>query len=166
MKIGFVLLALSIACGAAAWAACRRRRIPPRRAAFQTFLGEMRAAASAASAKRSTQSTRHRIHRQAIEADRSQAEFVRRASYLRPRVSRSASSATKLMADTADDPARRSGLSSAPRFVVAIIGLKAITAPTRSSSRCSTSSQRSRSTGGAARSFVHLLAALEIVDKG
>jgi membrane-bound lytic murein transglycosylase B len=133
MRIGVVLLALSIACAAAS---AQEQGVSPAaepasdEAAFRAFLSDIRGAALERGIRAETADAvlpGIRIHRQAVAADRSQAEFVQTyEAYLRPRVSPQRIEAGKALIAEHGEMIRRvaADYDVQPRFIVAIIGLE------------------------------------------
>jgi membrane-bound lytic murein transglycosylase B len=140
--------------------------------AFQAFLSEMRAAALERGIRAETADAilpGIRLHRQAVEADRSQAEFVQTyEAYLR-RVSPQRIESGKVLMAEHGEMIRRvaADYGVQPRFVVAIIGLESnygtypIDQPLFDVVATLAFDRRR-----AAQFRAQLLAALEIVDKG
>jgi membrane-bound lytic murein transglycosylase B len=167
------LLAIGAAIAwAAAGVAVAQVEAPAEDAAFQAFLGEIRGAALERGIRSETIDAvlpGIRIHRQAVQADRSQAEFVQTyEAYLR-RVSPQRIEAGKALMAQHGDMIRRvaADYGVQPRFIVAIIGLESnygtfpITEPLFDVVATLAFDGRR-----AAQFRAQLLAALEIVDKG
>ena len=175
MRIGFVLLALSIACAAAR---AQEERVSPAaepaadETAFQTFLSEVRDSALERGIRAETLDAvlpLIRIHRQAIQADRSQAEFVQTyEAYLRRVSPRRIERGQAFMAEHGEMIRRvAADYGVQPRFIASIIGLESdygtypITEPLFDV--VATLAFEGRRGAQFRREF---MAALEIVDKG
>jgi membrane-bound lytic murein transglycosylase B len=142
-------------------------------AAFQTFLGEVRAAAVERGIRAETLDAvlpAIRIQRQAVAADRSQAEFVQTyAAYLRPRVSPQRIEQGRALLAQHGEMIRRvaADYGVQPRFIVAILGLESNygTYPIDQPLFDVVATLAFDGRRGA-QFRAQLLAALEIVDKG
>ena len=171
MRIGFALLALTIACGDAR-AQEDSASSAAEAAAFQTFLSELRGTALERGIRAETLDAvlpTIRIHRQAVVEDRSQAEFVQTyETYLRRVSPRRIERGRALMAEHGEMVRRvAADYEVQPRFVVAIIGLESDygTYPIEQPLFDVVATLAFDGRRGA-QFRAQLLAALEIVDKG
>jgi membrane-bound lytic murein transglycosylase B len=141
-------------------------------AAFQAFLGEIRAAALERGIRAATLDTilpGIRIHRQAVAADRAQAEFAETyASYLRRVSPQRIASGQALLAEHGEMIRRvAADYDVQPRFIVAIIGLESNYGTFPISEPLFDVVATLAFDGRRGTQFrTELLAALEIVDRG
>jgi len=171
-KLGFALAGLLAASLLASSALAQEQTENANDAAFQTFLGEVRASAVERGIRAETLDAvlpAIRIRRQAVEADRSQAEFVETyATYLR-RVSPERIARGRALLAEHGEMIRRvaANYGVQPRFVVAILGLESNYGTYPIDQPLFDVVATLAFDGRRAAQFrAQLLAALEIVDKG
>jgi membrane-bound lytic murein transglycosylase B len=171
-KLGFALAGLLAASLLASSALAQEQTENANDAAFQTFLGEVRASAVERGIRAETLDAvlpAIRIRRQAVEADRSQPEFVETyATYLR-RVSPERIARGRALLAEHGEMIRRvaADYGVQPRFVVAILGLESNYGTYPIDQPLFDVVATLAFDGRRAAQFrAQLLAALEIVDKG